>query len=151
MTEPEHAAHELQRLVEQFVRSFGLHHPEQTPCGQPLSVAEAHTLMELDHAAPMSQQQLADRLGLQKSTVSRLVGGLERRGWIRRERATDDARAFDVWLTDEGIRITAQVATARAARFRAIIETIPLGDRSGVLTALQTLVEASYDRNASSF
>ncbi len=30
-----------------FIRAFGLHRPEQTPCREPVSVAEAHALMEL--------------------------------------------------------------------------------------------------------
>ncbi len=143
----DHAARELQRLVVQFVRAFGLHHPEQTPCGQALGVAEAHTLMELAHGALINQQQLADRLVLQKSTVSRLVSGLERRGWVQRERSPHDARAVALSLTAEGKRIAAQVAAARAMRFSSIIQTIPLADRPRVLSALQTLVEASYDRN----
>lgn len=30
-----------------LMRAFGLHKPDQTPCGQPVAVAEAHALMVL--------------------------------------------------------------------------------------------------------
>ncbi|MBD0355905.1 MAG: hypothetical protein ICV57_01860 [Rubrobacter sp.] len=30
-----------------LVRAFGLHKPDETPCGQPVAVAGAHALMEL--------------------------------------------------------------------------------------------------------
>ena len=46
-TECDVNAKELMESVVSFVRSFGLHRPEQTPCGQPVPVAEAHALMDL--------------------------------------------------------------------------------------------------------
>jgi DNA-binding MarR family transcriptional regulator len=67
----------LQEQLVALIRAFGLHRPDQTPCGQPVAVAEAHALMELAQGAPLSQNDLAARLQLEKSTVSRLVGILE--------------------------------------------------------------------------
>ncbi|MQA97184.1 MAG: MarR family transcriptional regulator, partial [Streptosporangiales bacterium] len=32
---------ELQQAVARFVRAFGLHQPDQTPCGQPIPTSEA--------------------------------------------------------------------------------------------------------------
>ena len=65
-------AEELMKSVVTFVRSFGLHKPDQTPCGQPVAVAEAHALMDLAAFGSMRQGELAARLQLEKSTVSRL-------------------------------------------------------------------------------
>ncbi len=70
----------LQERMISVIRAFGLHRPDQTPCGRPVSVAEAHALMELTREAPLLQKDLASRLRLEKSTVSRLVGAMERRG-----------------------------------------------------------------------
>jgi DNA-binding MarR family transcriptional regulator len=70
----------LQEQLIALIRAFGLHRPDQTPCGEPVAVAEAHALMELAHGVPLSQNDLAARLQLEKSTVSRLVGILEARG-----------------------------------------------------------------------
>ncbi|HWT04391.1 MAG TPA: helix-turn-helix domain-containing protein, partial [Xanthomonadales bacterium] len=69
-----------------LVRSLGLHKPDETPCGQPISVAEAHALLEIAREPGLTQNGLAARLRLEKSTVSRLAGMLQRRGWIRRAR-----------------------------------------------------------------
>lgn len=41
---------------------------------------------------PMTQGQLGERLYLEKSSVSRLVDGLERRGWIVRMQSPRDNR-----------------------------------------------------------
>ena len=68
---------ELLESVVAFVRSFGLHKPDQTPCGQPVAVAEAHALTDLAAFRPMRQGELAARLRLEKSTVSRLVRQME--------------------------------------------------------------------------
>lgn len=40
----------------------------------------------------MTQVRLGERLYLEKSSVSRLVGGLERRGWVMRMKSPGDNR-----------------------------------------------------------
>jgi DNA-binding MarR family transcriptional regulator len=132
----------LQNQLIAFIRAFGLHRPDQTPCGQPVAVAEAHALMELAREAPLSQNDLVARLCLEKSTVSRLVGLLEQRGWIERQRNALDGRMLDLRLTDAGQRIAADLAAARQAKFARILDAIPEEKRAFVLDALQTLVEA---------
>ncbi|HEY6233636.1 MAG TPA: helix-turn-helix domain-containing protein, partial [Candidatus Elarobacter sp.] len=76
----------------QLVRSLGLHRPDETPCGQPISVAEAHALLEIAREPGLTQNGLANRLALEKSTVSRIAALLEGRGWVRRVRDDRDAR-----------------------------------------------------------
>jgi DNA-binding MarR family transcriptional regulator len=40
----------------------------------------------------MTQGQLAEKLQLEKSSVSRLINGLEKRGWIERTQSLEDSR-----------------------------------------------------------
>jgi DNA-binding MarR family transcriptional regulator len=40
----------------------------------------------------LSQRDLSDQLYLDKSSVSRLIAGLEKRGWVERTRDPDDSR-----------------------------------------------------------
>ncbi len=54
--------------------------------------------MTLAAGAPTSQQVLAERLHLEKSTVSRLVKHLEQRGWVKRVRDFHDTRMSDFIL-----------------------------------------------------
>lgn len=132
----------LQEQMIALIRAFGLHRPDQTPCGEPVSVAEAHALMELARAAPLGQNDLATRLQLVKSTVSRCVGLLEARGWVERRRDPHDGRAVVLWLTDGGRHAAAQLAAARQAKFARVLEHIPFEEREQVLLTLTTLVEA---------
>jgi DNA-binding MarR family transcriptional regulator len=98
--------------------------------------------MELARETPLSQNDLVVRLRLEKSTVSRLVGQLEQRGWIERQRNALDDRVLDLSLTDAGQRIAGDLATAPQAKFARLLESIPEQKRALVLGALQTLVEA---------
>jgi DNA-binding MarR family transcriptional regulator len=134
----------LQSQMIALVRAFGLHKPDTTPCGQPVSVAEAHALMELERAAPLSQNELASRLLLEKSTVSRLVASLEQHGWISRTRSQRDARQVELSLTAEGRRIQGQIAAARTAKFQRVLAAVPADQREQVLAALNILVEALH-------
>lgn len=132
----------LQERMVALVRAFGLHRPDETPCGQPLPVSEAHALAELARGDGLSQNELAARLRLEKSTVSRLVGQLAARGWIERERDPSDGRAVCLRLTERGAALAGDIAEARRRKFAAVLERIPDDERDQVLRALDVLTEA---------
>ena len=135
-----------QDALMRFVRNFGLHQPDRTPCGQPLPVSEAHALGEIARDGTLRQVELARRLRLEKSSVSRLVGNLVDRGWIRRHKAADDARGVLLELTDDGAVAAKRLQETRMAKFAALLDRVPLEQRDGVVSALRTLAEAADDR-----
>ena len=67
-----------------------------------MSLSEMMALGELADVESMSQQELGQLLGLEKSTVSRLVVGLQRRSWVGRERDPANRRFYRLQLTPEG-------------------------------------------------
>ncbi|MGN9812893.1 MarR family winged helix-turn-helix transcriptional regulator [Micromonospora sp. BQ11] len=138
----------LQGRIAAFVRAFGLHQPDRTPCGTPVPASEAHAVGELDRDGPLTQNELGKRLRLEKSTVSRLVTQLISRGWVRRTEREGDARLVWLELTPDGSRAAGELAVARAARFTALLRNIPAEQRSAVIDALSTLVEAATGRPA---
>ena len=133
---------DLQERMIALIRAFGLHKPNETPCGKPVSVAEAHALMELSRAETLVQKELASRLRLEKSTVSRLVGILEGRGWVERFRSPEDGRAVELRLTGAGRSTAEGIAEARRAKFARVLKTIPEEERESVLEAMKILEEA---------
>jgi DNA-binding MarR family transcriptional regulator len=66
-----------------------------------MSRSEASLLAAL-RGGPQRITALAEYEGLAQPTVTLLVKRLEKRGWVRRERALADGRAVLVSLTDEG-------------------------------------------------
>jgi DNA-binding MarR family transcriptional regulator len=135
-----------QEALMRFVRNFGLHQPDRTPCGQPLPVSEAHAMVEIAREGQLRQVELARRLKLEKSTVSRLVANLAGRGWVHRQAADDDGRGVLLVLTDAGATAAARQADARRDRLSALLDRIPDDQRAAVVRALQTLAEAADEQ-----
>jgi DNA-binding MarR family transcriptional regulator len=128
----------------EFVRGFGLLAADRTPCGAPLSPAEAHALTVL-RSGRMSQRALGERLKLSKSTTSRLVDQLTARGWVDRAADPADGRVQLVGPTEAGQRVAADVARRRADRLGALLDRVPEAQRPAVTHALRLLEEASRD------
>ncbi len=124
-----------------LIRALGLHKPDETPCGTPISVGEAQALFELSHNPDISQNELASRLHLEKSTVSRLARMLEQRGWLDRVRDEDDTRFLQLRLTAAGSKAVKRLAASRKARFSKIFEAIPAHKRDALLDSLSLLSE----------
>jgi DNA-binding MarR family transcriptional regulator len=129
----------FQEEIVELIRALGLHRPDQTPCGQPISVAEAQAVLELSRQPGISQNGLATRLRLEKSTVSRVASMLERRAWIERSRDTNDARILRLRLTPSGLKAAQALAASREAKFSKVFEAIPPGKRDSVLQSLALL------------
>jgi DNA-binding MarR family transcriptional regulator len=143
VAEGDQLPNELQSRIVEFVRAFGLHRPDETPCGAPVPVSEAHALAVLADRGALVQGELAAYLGLTKSTVSRLIDQLERRGWALRRAGDVDARRRLVELTPEGDKVAGEIAARRAQRMARLLEHIPEAERAAVLAALDALVEAA--------
>src|SRR3954471_9587658 len=99
---------ELRRGLRRLIRLGGLLEPHDHG-GLKVSLSEIMALGELADVEALSQQDLADRLGLEKSTVSRLAGGLEARGWLVRERDPANRRFYRLRLTADGRAAAHQV------------------------------------------
>ena len=67
-------------------------------------------------SAELSTSTLATLLGIDPSTASRNLSGLERAGLIARQKGSDDGRRTDVRLTPKGRR-SASVGSGAAAAF----------------------------------
>lgn len=125
-----------------LIRALGLHRPDQTPCGAPISVGEAQAMFELSRAPRISQGELAARLHLEKSTVSRLAKMLEQRGWLDRSRDESDSRLFRLQLTPAGSKAVQRLSASRRAHFGKAFEAIPANKRDALIEALSLLSEA---------
>lgn len=135
-------AEALRTLIHAFIRRFGLLDQSRTPCGMPLATSDAHALMELQRAPGIEQVELASRLGLSKSAVSRMLARLEERGLVRRERCREDARAHDLHLSAQGERLATRVNETSLVRFGVLLSRLPVGTSAPLLECLAHLVNA---------
>jgi DNA-binding MarR family transcriptional regulator len=105
-----------------------------------LSPSEARALIELVSARGIAQGELAALLGLDKSTVSRLAAGLERKGWIRRGRDEGNQRYVRLYLTPQGGDVAARVWRAWQSRQARILAALSADERAGLSAGLGGLV-----------
>jgi DNA-binding MarR family transcriptional regulator len=104
------------------------------------SASEARALIELVAARGIAQGQLGTLLGLEKSTVSRLAAGLERKGWVRRGRDEANQRYIRLYLTPEGSRVAARVWSAWQTRQARILAALTVEERAGLASGLRGLI-----------
>jgi DNA-binding MarR family transcriptional regulator len=138
----------LQQEVVGFIRAFGLLSSDRTPCGQPMAPSDAHALTEVVSDGGLTQRELVDRLHLDRSSVSRLVDRLVARGWVERADGPD-RRTVRVLPTPAGRRVAGGIAGARAKRFAALLEAVPVDRRNEVLEAMRLLTMAARDQGGS--
>ncbi|GGQ48323.1 MarR family winged helix-turn-helix transcriptional regulator [Couchioplanes azureus] len=132
-------------------RLRGVLDPTRAIPGLGASLSEAMTLQELHARGRASQWELGDFLGLEKSTVSRLVDALAAKGWVTKERDPANRRFAQVRLTEAGVRTAAEVAAVMRARHERILAALTPAEREAVavgLTALVREMAAELDRVA---
>jgi DNA-binding MarR family transcriptional regulator len=131
----------LLRLHAQLVPRFD--REVQTATGLPLTWYDV--LLELARAGdPLRMSELAERVVLSRTRVSRLVDELVRAGLVVREANPDDGRSAYASLTDEGRRRFASTAPVYVAAIeRELGGALPAGKLAGLADDLERLLERS--------
>src|SRR5579859_155534 len=124
------------QLLMDVFREMGAHRPEQLLPGWSLSLSELYTLSLLAERPPLSQQELGAALGLEKSSVSRLVQQLDERGWVQRERDARDSRLRLLRLTKEGARIADYLQREMSEAHATLFARLTLQEQAALLEGL---------------
>lgn len=90
----------------------------------------------------LSQQDIINATGIDRSTVSQVVQLLTRKGLLKRRRTRHDARAYAISLTDAGRKVveTSQPIMERVEE--ALIEALPAARAKTFISNLRTIVAA---------
>jgi DNA-binding MarR family transcriptional regulator len=134
---------QLQDLFGEFLQALGLHRPDQVPTGFSITLSELFALMALATMAPMSQQVLAEHLHLEKSTVSRLIRHLERRGWVKRMRDLHDTRMFRLHLSEEGHEAAVRLAKSLTERHELLLAELKPDEQEALAYGLSALIRVT--------
>lgn len=98
-----------------------------------LTQRQTALLLELARKPGASVQDLADATGSDRNTLGEVAARLVKRGLIRRRRAKDDARAYDLRITPAGLKLLESMAEGIAEVQRLILEPLPQKDRAAFL------------------
>jgi DNA-binding MarR family transcriptional regulator len=97
-------------------------------------------LIALSGKADATQNDLVELTGIDKSTLKEMLGRMVAKGWIERDRANDDARAWAMNITEKGrALIRAKMAAIREVQSE-ILAPLPPEMRPVFVHCLQILL-----------
>jgi DNA-binding MarR family transcriptional regulator len=139
---PDSAAELLESLLARVMRLVSVHldAPVSEQAGTQLSAAEGSLLLELLAAGEVTQQQMADRLSIDKSRVSRLCTALERKHLLARERDESNRRNLRVRVTEPGEAAAVRLRQAWRAYHDRMLAAMTPDERSALLLGLAAFV-----------
>lgn len=85
---------------------------------------------------------LAQSQGLAVSTMTRNLSGLERKGWIRRQKCSSDGRAVNITLSDEGATVASQLSDERSRCMGTAFKSFHPSDRLERAVAMERIAAA---------
>ena len=104
-----------------------------------------HQFVILDAVAKAKELNMADLhqiLSVQKSTTTRLVNPLIKKGLLRRDKSEHDSRAVKLTLTKEGIEIHKKVSLCMIDFFKKVTNAIPEEKKAEVLECVNIFINA---------
>lgn len=134
----------MDRLTKDLMRKFQMRDRNEISCCG-VTVSQCYTLDVLGEHGEMSMVQLARKMFLDKSTMTRVVDGLVERELVARRFDDSDRRMIYVALTAAGRKLLAGIRTQQLHSLRQILERIPTNERQKLLDGLEIFAEAVQD------
>lgn len=116
-------------------------------CCHDISVTQCYALEALAHAGPRTLNELAAELYLDKSTASRVVTTLERKGYVVRQRHPRDGRSILLDLTASGRRLHTRIERDLVEETRQLLEEFEPAVRQAAPSLLSRLARAAERRS----
>jgi len=100
-------------------------------------------LMVVADEEGLTQTDLVDRTGIDRSTLADIVARLLARGLIHRKRAKEDGRAYAIKLTSQGWKGLRDAEPGAAATDSRLLSVLPPPKRQEFLDILAMIVDAT--------
>jgi homoprotocatechuate degradation regulator HpaR len=98
-----------------------------------------------DADRPLSVSQIVERTFLLGPSLSRILAGLERRGLLDRDTASDDARRALISANPDGRALLAKIGPLSEARYRWIEDRLGAGQLDRLYDLLALVADAGVD------
>jgi DNA-binding MarR family transcriptional regulator len=98
-------------------------------------------LANLNDREGITQQELCSILSVDRALASRTMGVLEEQGYIIRKRSPEDARSYQLYLTDKGKSIIPELFSGYDEWWKQLISDIPQEDMAILCSRLQEMAE----------
>ncbi len=132
---------EFHRQVVELVKKYQFRDRNQISCFG-VSVSQCYVLETLHAHGPLTMQQLARKMYLSVSTLTRIVATLVTKGLVARAAAPEDGRVRRVRLTARGLALRTRCWNSVLGSERAIFGSLPASHRASVIRVLLELNRA---------
>ncbi len=116
-----------------------------------LTAQESHALRVISFHQQISQQQLADHLGVDKSQVTRLVHRLEREGYLTRTVNREDRRERLIASTPKADAVRAQDHVLTDRYYQWLLSALSPREQEQFAATLQTLADRASAARKNNF
>ena len=115
-------------------------------CCHDLSVSQCHALEALVRRGPMTVNDLAAFLYLDKSTTSRVVDALQRKKMLRREPHPEDGRSLRLVATPQGEKRVEAIMQSIVQREKLLLADFEPEVRTAMIELIGRLAKTAADR-----
>lgn len=115
-------------------------------CCHDVSVTQCYALDAIVRSGPMTLRLLASTLMLDKSTTSRVVEALDRKGYLKRAAHPSDARAIQLSASARGRALHGTIQRALLEEERAVIGALPAEVRRATVGVVRELAQVAAKR-----
>ncbi|MBM3108075.1 MarR family transcriptional regulator [Pseudomonas sp. V1] len=136
---------DLYEALNQLVRVHQFRDRDRICCYD-VSVTQCYAVETLVKRGALRLQVLAEEMFLDKSTASRVIDTLERKGYVSRVEDDEDRRAVRIQATDAGRELYEKIRADLIAEERAMIENLSAEARQGALSLLRRITRATEIR-----
>ena len=138
-------AADLHAAVAELVRVYQFRDRDRICCHD-ISVTQCYALETLVEHGPLRLSGLADRLFLDKSTTSRVVGALVKKGYVEQGADAQDGRAIALSVTRKGRSLCARITDDLVDQQKQLLQDLDPDVRAGVVQVLRRLAQAADAR-----
>lgn len=103
---------------------------------------QGHTITEVAACGSISLNELAGRLNMDKSFMSKNVDDLVKKGYLKREQDPSDRRYVIIRLTEKGEQLQTQIERQSRNKFAELLAGIQQEERQMVIKGLEVLNRA---------
>jgi DNA-binding MarR family transcriptional regulator len=135
----------LHAAVAELVRVYQFRDRDRICCHD-VSVTQCYALEMLVGHGPMRLSALAEHLFLDKSTTSRVVRTLVRKGYVEQRADAKDGRATTLSATRQGQRLCARITGDLVEQQKQLLQDLDPDVRAGVVQVLRRLAQAADAR-----
>jgi MarR family 2-MHQ and catechol resistance regulon transcriptional repressor len=138
-------ARELQAAVSDLVRIYQFR-DRTSICYYDISVTQCYALVLIVKHGPMTLNKLASELYLDKSTASRVVGALVKKGYASRSTDREDARALSLESTRKGRELESKIQRDLIEEMKRLIADFGPNTRQATARLIARLARAASEK-----